>query len=166
MQRNDPTRFEPAFTLVELILVMALLATILALSAPSLSRSMRQRHLQDEAARFLALTEYARNEAVSQGVPMVVWIEPETHRFGLSAKTGYVGDSMRARSYLLDPEMRIEVANGALRRGLIEDIEFTPDGTLTPTSTESVRLIDRFDSTMTIARTDDGWGYEILEETR
>src|ERR1051325_1837454 len=89
-RRNDmAARPAPGFTLVELILVMALLATLMALAAPSLSRSMRQRNLSQEATRFVALTESARDEAVSQGVPMVVWIDPVGGRFGMGPKTGY-----------------------------------------------------------------------------
>ena len=54
---------------------MALLCVILGVAAPSLSRSMRQRNLTQEAARLLAATEYARDEAISRGVPMAVWID-------------------------------------------------------------------------------------------
>ena len=51
-------RSAEGFTLVELIIVMTLLAIVAALSVPSLSRSMRQRNLDEEATRLLALTEY------------------------------------------------------------------------------------------------------------
>ena len=50
-----------AFTLVELIIVMALLAVVVAVAAPTLGRSMRERNLADEMARLLSATEYARN---------------------------------------------------------------------------------------------------------
>src|SRR5438067_13878805 len=78
-----------AFTLVELILVMAVLATIMALSTPSLSRSLRNRNIEQEAKRFIALTEYARGEAVSQGVPMTIWIDVEAGAFGVEPKAGF-----------------------------------------------------------------------------
>src|SRR5437773_775638 len=45
-----------AFTLVELILVMALLGIVLAVSAPSLSNFFHGRTLDSEARRLMALT--------------------------------------------------------------------------------------------------------------
>src|SRR5688572_7854706 len=47
-----------AFTLVELILVMAMLVIIIAVSAPSLSKFFRGRVLDSEARRLLSLTRY------------------------------------------------------------------------------------------------------------
>lgn len=171
MRRNDPNRGGGGggFTLVELILVMALLATLLAFSAPTLSRSFHNRHLRDEGTRFVALTEYARDEAVSQGVPMVVWIDPQAGRFGVQPKTGYDGNDARRREYPLNADVRVEVASKSGTGGgnqVIEAVELSPEGTPTVASTESVRLVDRFNAVLTIARTADGWGYEIVKEAR
>jgi len=157
---------EKAFTLVELILVMALLATLAALSVPSLSRSMRQRYLAQEAARFLALTEYGRDEAVSQGVPMIVWIDSATRRFGIEPKTGYEGATTRQREFELNPDVQMELTGGVRKRGVIEAMEFSPAGALATTSLEAVRFVDRFQSALTVARASDGWAYEIVKEVR
>jgi Tfp pilus assembly protein FimT len=145
---------------------MAVLALVLALSAPSLARSMRQRNLEAEAARLLAATEYARNEAVSQGVPMVLWIDEKTRSFGIEAKTGFLGDSTRAREFTLHPDVEIALEKTIGRNAKVQPIEFAPDGAPATTNVETVALKDRFASTMTIARTSDGWGYEILEERK
>jgi len=166
MQKSDPAQSRYGFTLIELILVMAVLAAILDFAAPTLSRSFRGRDLEEEAARFLAVTEYARNETVSLGVPMFVWVEPASGRFGVAAADGYLSDDGRRREYTLNPDIRLELTGGAPSRGVTHVVEFTPDGTPDPLSAESVRLIDRFDSAMTLARTDDGWGYEIVKEQR
>src|SRR5437868_4204065 len=106
MQKDNPTA--TGFTLVELILVMVLLTVVAAFAAPSLSRSMRQRNLAGEAARFVAATEYARDEAVSQGVPMTVWIDPSSQRFGVEAKTGYDASLTRDRDFVLNPDTHFE----------------------------------------------------------
>ena len=161
-KHNTPT----AFTLVELILVMALLATIMALAAPSLSRSMHQRHVADEAARFLAATEYARDEAVSQGVPMTLWIEPATGRFGVEPKTGFFGADERSREFEINPDIHFETSKAVATRGLVQAVEFAPDGAPDSASLAEIRLVDRFNSSMTIARTKDGWAYEILPESK
>lgn len=152
------------FTLVELILVMALLAIVMAFSAPALSRSMRERHLTDEAARFLALTEYARSEAISQGVPLIVWIDPAAGRFGVEPKAGFTGAEQRIREFALDTDIHFEITDGEAKRGIVEAAEFAPDGSLESGSMESLRLLDRFGSAITVARTDDQLGYEILTE--
>jgi type II secretion system protein H len=160
MRRSD---FSAGFTLVELILVMALLAVIAAFSAPSLARSLRQRNLDGEAARLLALSEYGRDEAVSQGVPMTVWIDPNGQRMGVEPKTGYDGDDARSRSFTLDRDIHFEVDRGVTQNGVVDVMEFGPDGAPSPTSIDVVRMVDRFQSQVSVARTSDGWSYEIVK---
>src|SRR6185295_17263880 len=77
-----------AFTLIELMLVMAMLLIVLAVSFPSLRGFFRGRNLDNEARRFLALTRYAHNRAVSEGYPMVLWIDANQGTYGMQAQTG------------------------------------------------------------------------------
>jgi type II secretion system protein H len=160
-----------AFTLVELILVMALLCVILGLAAPSLSRSIHDRNLTQEATRLLALTEYARDESVSQGVPMSVWIDPASGHFGAEAMPGYEDAGARSKEFTLTDGLRFDVSGGARgptipgeAAGENEVAEYLPDGTLDPSSVASVRLLDRSNSGIEIAQTKDAWGYEIVKE--
>ena len=169
MTRNDRARFAPAvpdaFTLVELIIVMALIATLVALVAPSLGRSLRGRNLDQEAKRFIALTEYARQEAVSQGVPMTVWIEPETGKFGAEPKPGYPLMKNRPKNFKLNEDVHFEMGDTASApEGVLQAVELAPDGMPEPTSIASLRLVDRFNAAVAIAKTRDGWGYEIVKE--
>lgn len=157
-------RSAPGFTLVELIIVMMLLAVVAALAVPSLSRSMRQRNLDEEATRLLALTEYGRNEAVSQGVPMMVWIDPKGQRYGIEPKAGFNADESRARDFSMNPDVRVEVDKSASKGTTVDAMEFEADGALTSASVEFVRLVDRFQSVITLERTTDGWSYEIVKE--
>ncbi len=154
-----------AFTLVELIVVMAVLALVLALSAPSLSRSMRQRNLEAEAVRFLAATEYGRNEAISQGVPMVLWIDEKARSFGVEPKSGFIGDASRIREFTLHPDVEIELEKTIGKNAKVQPIEFAPDGAPATTNVEMVILKDR-SASVALARTTDGWSYEILEEEK
>jgi type II secretion system protein H len=163
MERSDPA---PGFTLVELILVMALLAVIAAFSAPSLAGSLRRRNLDGEASRLLALSEYARNEAVSQGVPMTVWVDPAGQRIGVDPKAGFEGDEARSRVFDLNADIHFEIDRTATQNGVIEVMEFAPDGAPASSSIDTVRLLDRFQSQITVARTSDRWGYEIVKEKR
>ena len=161
-----PGRSAKGFTLVELIIVMTMLAIVAAIAMPSLSRSMRQRNLDGEATRLLALTEYGRDEAVSQGVPMIVWIDAKSQRYGIEPKAGFDADEARARDYAMSPDVQIEITKAPASGGIVGAMEFGPDGALTTSSVESVRLVDRFKSAITVSRTTDGWSYELVKEEK
>lgn len=154
----------PGFTLVEFILVMALLATVMALSAPMLAGFFRQRTLEQEAVRFVALTEFGRSEAVSQGIPMVVWVDPLSGDFGLEPKAGYRARETVRREYLLHPEVRFELEESPSSRDAMVDVaEFGPDGTLSLESLERVVLVDKRGAELVVAQSTNGWRYEVLK---
>src|ERR1051325_11002931 len=94
--RNDNPSGARAFTLIELILVMAMLLIVLAVSFPSLKGFFRGRDLDSEARRFLSLTRYGQSRAVSEGVPMVLWIDAQQKTYGLRAQTGYADTDTNA----------------------------------------------------------------------
>ncbi len=100
-----------AFTLIELILVMALLVIVIAVAAPSLSRFMRGRTLDSEARRFVSLTRYGQSRAVSEGVPVVLWINTRQGSYGLRQEAGYTEQDAKAVDFLLGKDLRVEVAN-------------------------------------------------------
>jgi type II secretion system protein H len=180
-----------AFTLVELVLVMALLCVIYALAMPSLSRSFHQRNLDQEAMRVLALTEYARDEAISQGVPMEVWIDAQAGRFGAKSLDGYENSGARSKEFTLVSGLHFEVSEessfGSTHAAAspapvtpmapkasaapksedadeAEAVEFEPDGTLDPSSVQAVRIADDSNSSVEIAQNNGGSGYEIVKE--
>ena len=164
--RNDSARDSQAFTLVELILVMALLATLLALSAPTLLHAFTARNMEQEATQLLAATEYARSEAVSQGVPMCVWIDLATGSFGVHASDGFDGDNTREKTYALKADFRFDSAEGtADQDGHRVMSTFDPEGTLDPeNSLAALRIVNRSDAAISLEQTEDGWGYEIVKE--
>lgn len=150
------------FTLIEMVLVMALLTMMMALAAPSLSRSFHGRNLAQQAGMLLAATEYARGEAISQGVPMNVWIDMGSATFGVQAKTGYEGSSSREKSWTLPAEIRFESAPGnsdGYGHGLMAT--FLPEGTLDNASVDEVRLADGSGESIAIQQHEDG--YEIVK---
>ena len=144
---------------------MALLATIMALAAPSLGRSLRGRNLDQEAKRLIALIEYGRSEAISQGVPMTVWIDAAGGRFGVEPKPGYPAASQREKTYALNPDVHFEMGSTApTAQDVTTGVEFAPDGTPDASSIASVRLVDRFNSSVAIAKSRDGLSYDIVKE--
>jgi prepilin-type N-terminal cleavage/methylation domain-containing protein len=58
---------EAGFTLLELILVMVVICTVLAVAAPSLRGFFASRQTADEASRIVALAQFARSQAVTEG---------------------------------------------------------------------------------------------------
>src|SRR2546425_6808201 len=95
------------FTLIELILVMALLGIVIGVSAPALSNFFRGRNLDNEGRRFVALTRYAQSRAVSEGVPMIVWINMRQGIYGLEQEPGYSLADTNARSFTLGKDLQI-----------------------------------------------------------
>src|SRR4051812_3463455 len=73
-----------AFTLIELILVLVLLAITASLVASNMGSFFRGRALSFEARRMLSLTHYAQSRAVSEGVPVILWINPAQSTYGLT----------------------------------------------------------------------------------
>jgi type II secretion system protein H len=170
-----------AFTLIELMLVMALLLIVLAVSFPSLRGFFRGRHLDHEARRFLSLTRYAQNRAVSEGYPMVLWIDTKEGVYGMQAQTGYLDEDDKSVEYEIHETLELEVTRplqvrvSATQRnesasitGNLPAIRFTPDGFYSDSSPERVVIRqsneggrDRDEDEVVIAKSENRIGYEI-----
>src|SRR3954464_11941493 len=68
MNRNRPSS-RRAFTLIELMLVLLVIAIALGTVAPSLRGHSRTSKLRDTAEQFVTLTRLARTRAMSTGQP-------------------------------------------------------------------------------------------------
>ena len=152
---NNFRRSRSAFTLIELILVMAVLAVVLAFAAPSLSRFFRGRSLDSEAHRFLALTRYAQSHAAAEGMPMVLWIDTRLGQYGLQAETSDTGGDAKAKEFVADVnvELSVQEPTGATtslpwQRTLAiaanrPALRFTPDGFLGESPSVRVFLLEQ-----------------------
>src|SRR5664279_4709733 len=99
------------FTLIELILVMALLTIVVSLTAPRLSRFFHGRTLDSEARRLLALTRSGQSRAVSEGIPIDLWVDAGQGTFGLEAEPSYDTSDPKAVDFALDSGLQLEVVN-------------------------------------------------------
>jgi Tfp pilus assembly protein FimT len=146
---------------------MVVLVVLLALIAPSLSNSLRQHNLEQAATQWLAVTEYARDEAVSQSVPMTVWLNPINGRYGASPATGYPSAAARSREYRLPENLSFAPGTSvAAADGVLTAAQFSPDGTLDTTSIPGVDILDRNKHTISLAQRADGDGYQIVNPSR
>lgn len=109
----SPPSGRRGFTLIELILVMALITVVMALISPSLGGFLRGRSMQSEVSRFISLTHYAQARAAHEGIPMRLWVDPELRTYGLASE--YVlsqgGQDPRLREYELASDLEVEVDN-------------------------------------------------------
>ena len=173
---QERRRCRGAFTLIELILVMALLAIVLAISAPSLSRFFRSRSLDSEARRFMALTRAAQSRAVSEGVPMVVWLETQSRSYGLNADKSFVENDSKAESFSVDDSLVVEVRHSAdaiaasqasqfknekLDTGNLYTLRFNPDGFVSASSPEVVVFRQKDNAELWVAQSRNHLNYEI-----
>jgi type II secretion system protein H len=146
-----------AFTLIELILVMALLIVTTTFLAPQLSEFFRGRSLDSEAKRFLALTRLAQSRAVAEGVPVVVWIDAQQRTYGIEVQPGFLLElDDKAAQYELGRDIEIEAQLPltqpvALRSEFLQQtvarafgnlpaMVFSPEGTISETSPDAVVL--------------------------
>src|SRR5262245_30234164 len=108
IRRSSDCSGRHGFTLVELMLVMALLTIVFALALPALKGFFHGRDLDSEAPRFLSLTRYGQSRAVSEGVPMVLWIDARRGTYGLQQQAGYADPDTRAMEFDLKEGMKIQ----------------------------------------------------------
>lgn len=162
-----------AFTLIELIFVMVLLIIVASMVAPRMSSFFRGRALSAEAQRLLSLTHYAQSRAVTEGVPVLLWIDVTKSTYGLEVQAGHEGDDDRGTDYTADPSITLEVpaVTDALvsedddeRLGLPENlpaIRFTPDGYFDEVSVSRIVLRQGDEGALEIVPKANRLGYEI-----
>ena len=163
-----PSTLDPrlsGFTLIELILVLALLVIITSLAAPAMSNFIRGQALDSEARRLMALIHAGQSRAVSEGLPMVLWVDEKQGAYGLQAETtGRSGDP-RAENLVLDASLQIAVVNtgsaGTTKLGGLPAIRFLPDGTVDENSPQSLRLMDARGHALWLIESRDHNGYEV-----
>jgi type II secretion system protein H len=174
------------FTLIELILVMTILTIAVSITAPALANFFRGRTLDSEARRLLALTRHGQSRAVSEGIPVELWIDSRAGKFGLEAEPSYETTDGKAVELTLDSDMRLEPADevpgrvvqannrfgsamassatgGAVasRHSELPRIRFLPDGSFGDASPRKLVLTGRDGSSITLAQSRNGLSYEL-----
>jgi prepilin-type N-terminal cleavage/methylation domain-containing protein len=134
-----------AFTLMELVLVMALIAVAVTIVAPRMSDFVHGRALDSEARRMLALTDAGAARAVSEGMPIVLWLNEKQNTCGLEEETPPQGGDTKAENLVISDSVRIAVINTGASATTINHLpalRFLPDGTVDENSPQTVELIE------------------------
>jgi Tfp pilus assembly protein FimT len=144
-------RNKPAFTLIELILVMTIMIMIIGAVFPSMKGFFHGRNLDNEARQFLSLTRYGRSRAIAEGIPVELWIDPSQEKYGLQALSGYSETQTNPMVFAVDQTVRITFSapptllthsnmwtQTTARSGAVTKIRFQPDGFISDTSPENI----------------------------
>lgn len=162
------------FTLIELILVMALLVVGVSIVVPHLSGFFRGRTLNAEGRQIMALMHQGQSRAVSAGMPMVLWFDTTQKKYGLEEEPGYVDKDPDAVEFTLNENLDFDIpaddpsqnamndvtSKDTARAGLPQ-ITFLPDGTIADTSPRTVNIKDDNGTTLSLTQTHDRNDYEI-----
>jgi prepilin-type N-terminal cleavage/methylation domain-containing protein len=170
------------FTLIELILVMAILAIAVSFTAPALANFFRGRTLDYEVRRLLALTRQGQSRAVSEGIPIELWFDTSKGAYGLEAEPSYETTDPKASSFVLDSQMQIEIstlsspafgnpmssasttpsaAAQMSNHPSLPKIRFLPDGSISEGSPQMVRVIGRDGMSLWLVLSRNRLNYEI-----
>jgi Tfp pilus assembly protein FimT len=173
-----------AFTLIELVLVMALLIVIVSLISPTMSKFFGARSVDSEVKKFVALTHYGQSRAVSEGVPTMLWIDARQGTYGLEQMPGYGDTDPKAVENKLADGVRIGVSQSTVKpllansqtgriasgqvaqtRARLPAIYFLPDGTIAgTTSVSGVSLQNSNNPPVWIVPSGNGLTYEIQNQ--
>ena len=140
-QRSLATRHSPlatasatGFTLIELILVMLILTTILGMAGPSLRGFFSRHQIDDTAARIIALTQFARSQAICEGRTYRLNFDESRKTYWLTVlDQGAYRDLYTewGRVFMLAPDISMQLWD-LDREGLRHYVEFSALGRTTP----------------------------------
>jgi type II secretion system protein H len=161
------TRHASAFTLIELILVLALLVIITSLAAPAMANFIRGRALDSEARRLNALMHAGQSRAVSEGMPMVLSVDEKQGAYSLQAETTGKNGDPKTENLSVDSTLQIAVLNVGVStpptfNGL-PAIRFLADGSVDENSPQTLQLTDSAGISRWLVEKRNRTGYEIRD---
>jgi prepilin-type N-terminal cleavage/methylation domain-containing protein len=153
-----------AFTLVELMLVLVLIAVAVSRVAPRMSDFIRGRALPMEAQRLMALMHAGQARAVSEGMPIVLWMDEKNGNCGLELEMTPKGGDPKAEDVSVSEGIQISAAfkgSAAMTKfNNLPAIRFLPDGTIDQGSPQTINLA-LGNYALSLAELQNRTGYEV-----
>jgi prepilin-type N-terminal cleavage/methylation domain-containing protein len=157
-----------AFTLIELIFVLALLVIFTSIAVPNMSRFIRGRALDSESVRMIALMHAAQSRAVSEGMPIMLWINAPQGEYGISEETSGQNGDPRSERLSLDGTLKMVLVTAGFGKQTtfknLPAIRFLPDGTIDEGSPQIVQLTDADGFARRLIELPTRTGYEISDQ--
>jgi len=130
-------RFHAGFTLLELIVVLALLALAGSLVAPRLTGLAQGRGSEEESRRLLAALTHGRELAIGSGGRVVFTLDADGRRYGLRAQRN--GSTLASFDTNARLTLQAITTEGEPNEGPAE-VTFLPDGQLAPDPPAAFRI--------------------------
>ena len=131
------------FTLLELILVMVIISTLLAIASPSLQGFFASRRTDDAASNMLSLIKLARSLSISEGRIYRFNIDSEESSYRLTAAEKGIFTELNnefGRDFMLPDDTSVELEKQDKNNAAEQYIEFYPEGKSEP---GTITLTDR-----------------------
>jgi prepilin-type N-terminal cleavage/methylation domain-containing protein len=96
--RQHRANFPRGFTLIELIFVLVIIATIAAMVVPKMDRFARGQGVVDSADQVIALARWARTHAITRGVSFRLNFDPNQGTYWLTMQNGASFENMLPNS--------------------------------------------------------------------
>ena len=140
MRRRTAHPAAAAFTLLELVLVLVIISIALAAAAPALRGWSRGSRLRDAGDQFLALTRWARAQAIASSTVHRLIVDEQTGRYWVTAQVGLEFQPVASdfgQEFFVPDGATISMTDEQSRR--FEFIAFQPTGRTSP---RQVRIAD------------------------
>jgi Tfp pilus assembly protein FimT len=152
-----------------MILVMVLLVVAVSLVAPKMAGFTRGRALDSEARRLFALMHAAEDRAISEGMPMMLWLDEKNNQYGLSEETPVPTGDPKAESFPADENVQLAVLNAGGSSTTFKNlpaIRFLADGSVDENSPQTVQLKGSGGDSLWLLESADRRGYEISDSDK
>src|SRR5262245_37085120 len=154
---------------------MAILTIAVSLTAPALAGFFRGRSLDSQARGLLSLTRQAQSRAITEGIPVEIWVDSDRSSLHLEAEPSYEPNDPREVDFPLFDEVQIEFLNTGQALAAADSaaavtksrhngpkMRFLPDGTISEISPTLVRLTGRDGFSTTLVQATNRLCYEIV----
>jgi len=127
-----PKHLRPAFTLLELVLVLLILTIAMAIASPSLRNFWKGNRVKDAGEQLAYITRLARTQAISDGAVYRLNIDSNGTGYALYVQQAEGFVLIPSNNFLLPEEAHVEVtkADGSTA----DHIDFFPNGRTEPAS--------------------------------
>ena len=151
---------------------MALLSIVIAIGAPRLAKFFHGQTVQEEGQRLLALTRYGQSRAASEGLPMILWMNPANGTYGLRVQDGFSAGGTTAPagtgrdvSYKLGDGLRFQFEQGVPLPKQGASILLAPDGSIEESSLRRVVIEQDDGDWSAIAEAENHLSYVTVQRT-